>query len=155
LGISVDLQDHSGDLERSLDADLGKAVRRTAFKIEGAAKQAAPVDTGYLRNSLFTVTDQGSGANAALTRTERRRDITNRKRRKKGQADLLIRLNADLTSLRVGAPTEAYVAVGASYGPFVEFGTASRAAHPFLGPAVDREKADFERGVAAIFERYR
>lgn len=39
-------------LEAGLRNEVGKAIRRTAFKVQAWAKLRAPVDTGYLRNSI-------------------------------------------------------------------------------------------------------
>lgn len=38
--------------EAGLRAEVGKAVRRAAFKVQAWAQLAAPVDTGFLRRSI-------------------------------------------------------------------------------------------------------
>mgnify|MGYP000959193211 CR=1 FL=1 len=53
MSIRIDLQKNlSGELTKSLRAELAKVVRETAFAIEADAKQRAPVDTGALRSSI-------------------------------------------------------------------------------------------------------
>lgn len=66
-------------------------VQKAALDIERGAKARAPVDTGFLKNSI--------------------------------QATAV-------------SPTHWRVTVGAEYGLFVEWGTARRAATPYLRPAV-------------------
>jgi hypothetical protein len=45
-------------LIRNLPDATNRAVRETAFEIERIAKQEAPVDTGALRASIYTVTNR-------------------------------------------------------------------------------------------------
>lgn len=84
---------------------LENAVKETAYSIEGTAKQLAPIDTGFLRNSI---------------------------------------------TANMFAPLVWYVDVGAEYGIHQEFGTRYVPAHPFLHPAVHREKPVFERRIRDV-----
>lgn len=97
-------------LLRELPRESDQVVRKAAFDIEAKAKQKAPVDTGFLRNSIAMVdTDAGDG--------------------------------------------QAEVVVGADYGTYVEFGTSSREAQPYMTPAVEAVRPQFEKGLAALVKR--
>ena len=41
-------------MTEEIRAGLSEVVKETALRIEGRAKQLAPVDTGFLRNSIMT-----------------------------------------------------------------------------------------------------
>lgn len=90
------------------------------------------------------------------------------------QADALVRAVAFAIErdAKVGAPVDtgnlrnsikatdaipldakAEVVVGAGYGLFVERGTRYQRAQPFLQPAVDKNRAAFEAGIAALMRR--
>jgi HK97 gp10 family phage protein len=86
-------------------AEVSRVVRRTAFQIEAQAKVLAPVDTGFMRNSIGT------------------------------------EMVSQLTAV---------ISVGAEYGAYVEFGTTRMRAQPFLGPAVERNRAAFEAAIKAL-----
>lgn len=90
------------------------------------------------------------------------------------QADALVRATAFAIErdAKIGAPVDtgnlrnsikvedkvpldakAEVVVGASYGLFVERGTRYQRAQAFLQPAVDKNRAAFEAGIAALMRR--
>lgn len=117
---------HFDEFSDQLMKALGQVVRKTAFDVQAAAQANAPVDTGNLRNSIYTKTSEGNNypGNASDHLVE---DQT-------GEAN-------DLT---------AYVAVAASYGIYQEFGTTHIPAHPYLGPAVDSVQSSFESALEAI-----
>jgi HK97 gp10 family phage protein len=96
---------------QGLEDELSKLVRKTAFAIEGDAKTRAPVDTGALRASIYTVTSDG------------------------GSSRVPQGVEAAGPVERPSSPTEAVVAVGVNYAPYVEYGTRHTAAQPFLMPA--------------------
>ena len=48
-------------IAKKLDISTEAVVRRFAFQVEAEAKAAAPVDTGALRNSIYTTTQHGQG----------------------------------------------------------------------------------------------
>jgi HK97 gp10 family phage protein len=103
---------------------LSQIVRKAALDIQAQAQQNAPVDTGFLKNSIYTVTSQDSTYGNAGTPP--------------GDATMLP---------EVAAPedeTTAYVAVGASYGIYQEMGTRFQPAQPFLGPAVETVSQSFD-----------
>lgn len=129
----------------------GALVRRTAFAVERGAKVDAPVDTGFLRNSIYTVTDRDNGHDRALASAtrlgakrhagERRSSLTGEWRSTEGlmldaveEADL----PGDLTAI---------VAVGAEYGIHVEY-----LHKPFFTTAVDNARRDWDAGLRELFE---
>jgi len=54
-------------------ADL--IIERIAFYVEGAAKTRAPVDTGFMRNAIYTIAPGGSGRSQA---TAQAKSVANR-----------------------------------------------------------------------------
>lgn len=100
-----------------IDQQVNKLVRVTAFKVEASAKRSAPVDTGFLRNSIYVRTEDSSDARAQ-------------------GGDLFPELPA-------AEHNAAYIAVGAQYGIFQEFGTSHMPAHPYLVPAVESIRQPF------------
>lgn len=105
--------------------DLSALVRTAALKIEQQAKIAAPVDTGFLRNSIYTVTNRESGRPAA--------DAAAQSIRKGASLGPEPTADDDLTAI---------VAVGAEYGIYVELGTVRAPAQPYLLPAARKVLGD-------------
>lgn len=60
-------------LQKSLEHDLDRIVRETAFEIQTDAQERAPVDTGAMRASVFTVTGRFDGGAAAMAAARRPR----------------------------------------------------------------------------------
>lgn len=50
------LQAKLKDVERTLQQDVSDVINSTAYQIEAQAKLLAPVDTGYMRNTINTKT---------------------------------------------------------------------------------------------------
>lgn len=101
-----------------------QAVKKVALDVQAEAQATAPVDTGFLRNSIYTVTSEGStyqGGAKALPEIQRPPD--------------------DQT---------AYVAVGASYGVYIEYGTRYQSAQPFLTPAMEHASASFDAALTIL-----
>lgn len=105
--------------------ELSEMVRTAALKIEQQAKIAAPVDTGFLRNSIYTVTNRESGRPAADASTQSIHKGAN--------------LGPEPTA---GDDLTAIVAVGAEYGVYVELGTTRSPAQPYLLPAARKVLGD-------------
>lgn len=125
-------------LQRTLRQELAGVVREMAFAIEAQAKQNAPVDTGFLRESIYTVTARGRGG--------RYRQAAKRAG-KRAQRDILPEVP------NVTSELEAVVTAGAAYGGYVEEGTSRMAAQPYLKPAAEAVQADFIRKIEAVFEK--
>jgi HK97 gp10 family phage protein len=97
------------------------AIRQTAFSVEFDAKQNAPVDTGALRASIYISTKDESGYGPSIAEA----------------IGVSISATASIATEfpQPTDPLHAVVAVGMSYGPYLEFGTRFMPAQPFLGPA--------------------
>lgn len=154
--ITVDVtltDDRLANLPAEIRGKAARHIRRTAFKVEEYAKASAPVDTGFLRNSIYTVTSESSGYDKAQTTAERtevkchagqrKSSITGEWRNVRGQ--MLPEVDAprdDLTAI---------VAVGAEYGAYVNYGTARAAAQPYLDEAIEQARDFWEEGLRELF----
>lgn len=115
---------HIPEAVKAIHEAAKKAVKKAALDVEGHAKVNAPVDTGYLRNSIYSVTADSSDYHGG-----------------------------DKSLPEVGKPesdTEAIVAVGASYGIFQEYGTRHMPAQPYLTPAADLVRGSISQVFAAL-----
>lgn len=133
-----------------------KLVRATAFKVEAGAKVRAPVDTGMLKNSIYSATSRGSAGGAANVAAYQESYTTQRQRtgsRRKGIQGIMRRKVFPV----IGAQPlgTAVVAVGAEYGAWVEYGTRHRPAHPYLIPAVEAQRAPFLAALQQLVEQSR
>lgn len=126
-GDSVKLVDHFGDLADALPDLLSKAVRKGALDAEAAVKRRAPVDTGNLRASVYTVTKEGGSTYPGDAKT-----------------DLAPQIAESAT------PTVAWVAVAASYGVYLELGTRHMPPSAFFAPGFDDARPGWESAIAAI-----
>ena len=108
---------HWEEVAQEIDQKANKLVRAAAFKIERRAKGSAPVDTGFLRNSIYVRTEDSSD--------------------QKGSGGELF------PELPAAAHNEAWIAVGATYGIYLEYGTSRQPAQPYLVPAVEAERQPF------------
>lgn len=103
-------------LERASEeirVQFGKAVEETALALVDHAKAKVPVDEGDLRDAIIATG---------------------------GKQRWRVGVAGGPASGRGGASSHQYPAV---YGRFVEFGTKSKAARPFMRPAVDAEQERF------------
>ncbi len=98
---------------RNSGANAQTALRNVAFTVERLAKQRAPVDTGALRASIYTVIGPGMNQPPHVTTEARRAPIPT-------PTDRLV----------------AHVGPSVEYGLFQELGTRTTAAQPYLLPAV-------------------
>lgn len=115
----------------ALQKAVSQVVRKAAFDIQAAAAANAPVDTGFLRSSIYVVTHSESTY---------------------GQGSDNPPSGATLLD-PVDAPPDdrtAYVAVGANYGIYVEMGTANMAAQPYLLPAAEAVKPAYLAAMARL-----
>lgn len=114
------------EFSQQLFKATGQVQRKAAFDIQAHAQANAHVDTGNMKNSIYTKTSEGNTYPG--TATEKLiEDQT-------GEAD-------EMTS---------WVGVAASYGIIEELGGVNHPAHPFLGPAVDEVQPSFEAALGAI-----
>lgn len=136
MSIRVKVTSHTRglrELRETIERNADRIVRKTAFDLQGEAMQRAPVDTGYLKNSIYVRTEDSSGYAEAGE--------------KAGEQNPEGQMLPEVP--RPGKHT-AIVAVGAEYGIYVEMGTARRAATPFLAPAAERARPQFEKALKGI-----
>lgn len=156
---------HWQEIADAIDSNVNQLVRATAFKIEAGAKRRAPVDTGFLRNSIYTVTEDGGGFAGAFVRAVSRRAKTYSWRATKNQelnfqrsAEAAIRTSRShaaahgmlFSEVETPGHNEAIVAVGATYGIFVEFGTSHMPARPYFTPAFEEVRGQFLRALERL-----
>ena len=108
----------------ALNTAISRAVKKAAFDIQARAQANAPVDTGFLKASIYTVTHDGSTYPAGLEPS-------------KQDSALLDQVEAPPND------RTAYVAVGASYGIYVEMGTTRAPAQPYLLPAAEAVRPQY------------
>ena len=126
------------ELAEEIEKAISRIVRKAAFDIQADAMAAAPVATGFLKSSIYVVTHNQSTYAGSLNKA-----FT------KGH---------DVTRLldEVEPPPDdqtAYVAVGAEYGVYVEYGTSHMAAQPYLTPAYEFVRPSFEEALARLEEK--
>ena len=112
---------------------LSAVVRKTALDLQATAQGLTPVDTGFLKNSIYTSTFEGS--------TYGEGGYTG-----KGEAVLLDPVDPPSNEFT------AYVGVGANYGIYVEMGTRFTPAQPYFHPAVDMTQQEFTLAVEAVMD---
>jgi len=110
-------------------------VEDTAFSVQEKAEQNCPVDTGFLRDTIYTKTFASSNYRGG------------------GRVTKSAKQSGQYTLPEVQQPPNqytAYVAVGASYGVFVEFGTSRAPAQPFFFPAIEASSDAFEQAAGDL-----
>ena len=124
------------ELKGDLRVKAGQAVRKAALDIEAEAKAHAPVDTGALKNSIYTASagksDYSAAASAAHSANPKAQLFPD-----KGKAGTL----------------RAVVAVGVSYGALIEFGGVKRAGTPFMYPAAQKVLPEFEKAIQQLLSK--
>ena len=125
------------EIAAKIEDMASEAVRKSAFDIVAHSMAAAPVGpTGFLKNSHYVTVKGGVNEHPySAVQTPA----------------------ADQTLLpEVETPAEkttAIVAIGASYATYVEYGTVHMAARPFLTPAVELVKPQFEKALDLILAK--
>src|SRR6266571_5354640 len=145
---------HFNQIADALPKVLHQVVVKTAMDIQAKAASRAPVDTGFLRNSIYTVTSEGSNyrekvgqrrSKAKGIRKASAKRVREARRAQKQVEESLLPPIGEMPD-----ETTAYVAVGASYAVYVEFGTKHMPARPYFIPAVEATRLSFERALSAI-----
>ncbi len=129
----ADSFNHFSNIAEALPQVLSQVVRKTAFDaqghIQGFIRSNGQIDTGFMVNSVYTVTSEGStysGGEKALPEV--------------GRPD---------------NPQTAYVAVGAAYAVYQNYGSRFMPGKPFFEPGIEATRPGFERACAAIEEKLR
>lgn len=127
---------HYAEMRAALREMVRQAVVKACEDIQNGAQRRAPVDTGFLRSSIYTVTSKGSTYGQGL------------KGDRQQQPEIPAAEN----------DTTGYVAVGAEYGIYVEFGASGRPAQPYMVPAAEAVRPSFEQAgqrLQAAFDEVR
>jgi|SRR5450631_3528647 len=119
---------HWGSVAEAVDTAASQVVRKTALDAQGHIQQHiqanGQIDTGFMLNSVYTVTSEGSsytGGEHALA--------------------------------AVAAPPDnktAYVAVAADYGEIQELGSRYMPGRPFFFPGMDDTRPGLDAAMALI-----
>lgn len=120
------------EIAAKIEETASKVVRKSAFDVQAAAQANAPVDTGFLKNSIY-VEMRDTSTYGQVQQPE-------------GDQTLLPEVEKPENS------TTAFVAVGANYGLFVEYGSAHGPAQPYLTPAVELYAPAFRAALNKILE---
>lgn len=121
---------HFGEAGDALHEAMAQVIKKAAFDIQANAQAGAPVDTGFLKSSIYTVTSDSSTYGQADTPP--------------GDSSLLPPVEPPPDDLT------AFIGVGANYGIYQEFGTRFMPPQPYLAPAVEQERPAFEAAAGAI-----
>ena len=105
-------------------------IRKAAYDCEAGAKLRAPVDTGFLKNSIYVSTSEGSDYGKAQGRPL-------------------------LEEVRATSDLEAVVGVGANYGAHVNYGTVHMVARPFFTQAFEATRPGFLAAMRRLEEYMR
>jgi HK97 gp10 family phage protein len=117
----------------AIRAATSKAIHKAAFDIQARAASNAPVATGFLKSSIYVELHSRSTYAEGVAAAPPGASLLPE----------LPRAEDDLT---------AYVAVGANYGIFVEFGTINAAAQPYLIPAADAVRPSLQAALDKLEE---
>ena len=119
---------HFGSIADALPQVLGQVVRKTAFDglahMQGFIRSNGQIDTGYMLNSGYVVTDTESTYS--------------------GGAKALPEIP------RSDSPTTAFIAWAAFYAFWQNYGTRYIPGRPFVEPGIEATRASFEAACAAI-----
>lgn len=118
-------------LADALKKVVKQSIVKTALDIQANAQSKAAVDTGFMKNSIYTVTAQGSDYGQAGTPTHK-------------DSYLLPEVGP------LENDTTAYVAAGANYSVYIDQGTRHQPAQPFFTPAVDEGMQSLETAFATL-----
>jgi HK97 gp10 family phage protein len=114
---------------KGMPSKRDEIVAKAAFEIEANAKKLAPVDTGALKNSIFTKTKKRSGyRGAAADAQDKNPEVKNLPESEFEPGD-----------------NEAVVGSSVEYAFWVEMGHHKVSARPFLGTAYEMVKAKFDK----------
>jgi len=119
---------------RELEPKAEALIDKTAFEIQARAQNAAPVDTGALRNSIYTVTQRSNGY----------RDAARRAKASNPKAVIA-------PFPEPSGNLEAHIGPSVEYAIYQEMGTSKMSAHPFLVPAVEALRKSWEAAWKALF----
>ena len=131
---NVEVVSYKRNVEQATEKALKKAARMIGGTVEGHAKEACPVDTGLLRNSItFAIGGQAPA-------------ITDYKSDTKDKDGNYTTGNYDGEAPDDDAgEVTVYVGTNVQYAPYQELGTVNMDARPFLRPAMENFKDEIEQ----------
>ena len=136
MGISFYISDNKKFFLSEMDEKVETALETCGLVAEGYAKRLCPVDTGLLRNSI---THAMSGETAAIS------SYTDNDGSQSGE-------------YKGSAPSHfgakaMYIGTNVEYAPYVEMGTSSTNAQPFIKPAVTGHTEQYKRIVEGVMKK--
>lgn len=123
---------HLPEMPALINRAIREAVAKAAYDIQAHAAANAPVDTGMLKSSVYVVLYDKSTYGEGVSGDP---------------ANLLPEVDRPANDMT------AFIAVGATYGLYVEFGTAHGPAQPYLIPALEFVAPQFEKALSRLEER--
>lgn len=132
MGISISGSNKFGQIAANIKPACQKIVTNTTTQIRDIAASNAPVDTGFLQSSVYSVTPDGQSTY--------------------GQAGSPPGDSYLLPEEKPDNDTTGIVGVGANYGIYQEMGTRFMPAQPYFYPAVEAGRAIFEYEGARLEE---
>jgi HK97 gp10 family phage protein len=125
---------HKTDVERAVEKAMHKAARMIGGSAVGHAVDACPVDTGLLRNSItFAI---GGEAPAILNYQSDDKDKSGEFKTGHYDGEAPEDDDGEIT---------VYVGTNVEYAPYQELGTVNMDARPFLRPAMEDFKREYEQ----------
>lgn len=116
------------DIANTIPSAAAKAVKKAAFDAQRHIQEHivsnGQVDTGFMMNSVYVVTSEGSSY--------------------KNDARSLPEVPPP------ESPTAAYVAVGAAYAAYQNYGTRFLPPRPFFEPGIEDTRAEIDAALEAI-----
>jgi hypothetical protein len=116
------------ELAATLPLAVGKIIKKTAFDIQARAMITAPIKTGFLRSSIYVMGKDYETYGQGVV----------------GKGEMLPPVP------KTNQWTTAIVAVGASYGIYIEMGARYHPARPYLLPAAEFVKPKMEEAFAQL-----
>lgn len=131
-----EVYDHTDETARKFEEVLRLTQRTALFEIERRAKQKAPVDTGFLKNSIFTKISGTIYVNGKAGDQPSAPPLLRYSKRAKKEVK---RAAVQFASTGSKSEGQGEVAVGAEYAIYQEMGIGEEGARaqPFLVPAFD------------------
>lgn len=120
---------HFAQIADALEQAVIQVVKKAAFDVQSGAASRAPVATGFLKNSIYVVTNHGDntyGQGAG------------------GGGALLAPLDPP------AGDVTAVIGVGAAYGAYVELGSRHGPAQPYLTPAAEDVRGPFVEALSRL-----
>ena len=143
------------ELEKLIKEEPARAARiikATAFQVEAEAKSRAPVDTGALKNSIYSNLYGQSGLARMALQAQRKTVVMRRRASKRVRARAQRWADKRYIPLpQPGSVYEAIVGPSVNYAIYLEFGTFRMAAKPYLKPAVEAARAQYAERWKELF----